>query len=72
MKSKSAEETARIFRKMIQKQMPQKTWTDKGTEFKGAFKKLCDQGGIETLKGTLGRSKTLFINIWNTNGLTIT
>ena len=48
MRSKSAEETARTFRKMIQKQKPQKVWTDKGTEFKGAFKNLCDQEGIET------------------------
>ena len=48
MRSKSAEETAGTFTKMIEKQKPQKVWTDKGTEIKGAFKKLCDQEGIET------------------------
>ena len=48
MRSKSAEETARTFRKMIQKQKPQKVWTDKGIEFKGAFKNLSDQEGMET------------------------
>ena len=48
MRSKSAEEIARNFRKMIQKQKPQKVWTNKGTEFKGDLKNLCDQEGIET------------------------
>ena len=48
MRSKSAVETARTFKKITQKQKPQKVWTDEGTEFKGAFKNLCDQEGIET------------------------
>ena len=48
MRSKSAEETARTFKKMIQKQKLRKVWTDKGTKFKGGFKNLCDQEGIET------------------------
>ena len=48
MRSKSAEETARTLRKMFQKQKPPKVWTDKGTEFKGAFKNLCNQERIET------------------------
>ena len=48
MRSKSAEETTGTFSKMIQKQKPQQVWTDKRTEFKGAFKNLCDQEGIET------------------------
>ena len=48
MRSKSAEETARTFKNIIQKQKPQKVWTDKETEFKGDFKNFCDQEGIET------------------------
>ena len=48
MKTKSAEETARTFKRMIGKRRPQKIWTDKGTEFKGAFKQLCDREGIDS------------------------
>ena len=36
------------IQKMIQKQKPQKVWTYKGTEYKGAFKNFCDQEGIVT------------------------
>ena len=48
MRKKSADETAKTFKKMIQKRQPQKVWTDKGTEFKGAFKQLCDEKSIDT------------------------
>ena len=43
MRSKSAEETAGTFRKMIEKQ-DTKVWTDKGAE----YKILCGQEGIAT------------------------
>ena len=59
MRSKSAKETARTFKRMIQKQKPQKVWSDKGTEFKGAFKRLCDQEGIETYT-TQSETKSAF------------
>ena len=39
---------AKAFKKMIEKVQLQKVWSDKGTEFKGAFKILCDQRGIAT------------------------
>ena len=48
MRSKSAPDAAKAFEKMIQKVQPQKIWSDKGTEFKGAFKNLCDKRGIAT------------------------
>ena len=48
MRSKSAPDAAKAFEKMIEKVQPQKVWSDKGTEFKGAFKNLCDQRGIAT------------------------
>ena len=47
LKSKDAKETALALKKMIRKKQPEKIWTDKGTEFKGDFKKLCDSRGIE-------------------------
>ena len=48
MRSKSAPDAAKAFEKMIEKVQPQKVWSDKGTEFKGAFKNLCNQRGIGT------------------------
>ena len=48
MRSKSAPDAAKAFEKMIEKVQPQKVWSDKGTEFKGAFKNLCDKRGIAT------------------------
>ena len=38
MKTKSASDSTRAFKRMIHKQQPQKIWSDKGTEFKGEFK----------------------------------
>lgn len=45
--TKDAEETARAFQKMVRAKQPKKVWTDKGTEFKGAFAQFCKKRGIE-------------------------
>ena len=57
MTNKSAPTTAKAFAKMLsgggggkrgRVVKPEKVWTDKGTEFKGAFQLLCDKKGIHT------------------------
>ena len=48
MRSKSASETVKSFSRMIIDKKPKKIWSDKGTEFKGAFKEFCEANGIET------------------------
>ena len=48
MRSKTAGETAKTFARMITKEKPEKVWSDKGTEFKGAFKRFCELNNIET------------------------
>ena len=48
MRSKSAPGAAKAFEKMIERVLPQTVWSDKGTEFKGAFKNLCDKRGTAT------------------------
>ena len=46
VRSKIAPDAAKAFKKMIEKVQLQKIWSDKGTEFKGAFKKNpCDKRG---------------------------
>ena len=48
MRSKTAEETAKTFARMTSMTKPKKVWSDKGTEFRGAFKDFCNRKGIET------------------------
>lgn len=49
MKTKSAESAVAAFKKMLNKRnKPEKVWTDKGTEFKGAFEQFCGKRGIDT------------------------
>ena len=48
MRTKGADETAKTFGRTITKTKPLKVWSDKGTEFKGAFKKFCESKGINT------------------------
>ena len=48
MRTKGAEETAKAFGRLITKTKPLKVWFDKGTEFKGAFKKFYESKGIDT------------------------
>ena len=57
--SKDAAETVKAFKKMIRNKRPEKLWVDKGTEFKGVFKKLCDQKGIE-MYSTHSETKSAF------------
>ena len=48
LKSKYATSTAEAFKQMIKTKQPQKVWVDKGTEFKGSFKTLCEKKGFKT------------------------
>ena len=48
MQTKGAEETAETFGRMITKTRHLNVWSDKGTEFKGAFKKFCGSKGMDT------------------------
>jgi len=49
MRTKSAGETAKTFGRVITKTKSLKVWSNKETEFKGAFKKLCESSkGIDT------------------------
>ena len=49
MKNKFANETLRVFKQMTSnwKTVPEKIWTDEGTEFAGVFKRECDSHDIE-------------------------
>ena len=46
MKALYAKDAVEAFKKMIKKKQPEKVWTDKGSEFKGEFKKFCEKKGI--------------------------
>ena len=48
MRSKTAEETAKTFARMITKEKPQKVWSDNGTEFKRVFKRCCEINNVQT------------------------
>ena len=58
MRSKSAEATAKTFARMIKKK-PQKVWSDKGTEFRGAFERFCQSNEITTYS-THSEAKSAF------------
>ena len=58
MRSKSAEETAKSFARMIKKK-PQKVWSDKGTEFRGAFERFCQSNETATYS-THSEAKSAF------------
>ena len=48
MKTKDSQKTVKAFSSMITKRnRPKQIWVDKGTEFAGAFKKLCTAEGIQ-------------------------
>ena len=40
-----AKDAVGAFKKMIKNQQPEKLWSDKGSEFKGDFKKFCAKKG---------------------------
>ena len=71
LKSKYATSTAEAFKQMIKTKQPQKVWVDKGTEFKGSFKTLCEKKGIKTYtteseKGQTRALGELEKSIWST------
>ena len=59
MKTKSATDATRAFKRMIRKSIPEKVWSDKGTEFKGEFKQFCDSKSIE-IYSTHSETKSAF------------
>ena len=60
MKTKDSQETVKVFSSMITKtNRPKKIWVDKGTEFGGAFKKLCAAEGIQVYS-TMSETKAAF------------
>ena len=48
MWTESVEETAKTFGRLITKSKPLKIWSAKGTQFKGAFEKICESKGNDT------------------------
>ena len=59
-KSKDSKETVREFLTMItKKNRPEKIWVDKGTDFAGAFKKLCKAEGMQ-FYSTMSETKAAF------------
>ena len=59
MKSKTAADTTRAFKRMTTKTFPEKVWSDKGTEYKGEFKHFCDSKNVE-LDNTHIETKSAF------------
>ena len=60
MKTKDFQETVKAFSFMItKKNRPKKIWVDKGTEFAGAFKKLCAAEWIQVYS-TMSETKAAF------------
>ena len=46
MKAFYAKDAVEAFKKMIKQKKPERVWTDKGSEFKGEFKKFCEKKEI--------------------------
>ena len=59
MKTKGSMETVRAFLNLITKKQSQKIWIDKGTEFAGELKKLCEAEGIK-IYSTISETKAAF------------
>ena len=59
MKTKSAADSTRAFKKMIRKSIPKKIWSVKGSEFKGEFKQFCDSKIID-IYSTHSETKSVF------------
>ena len=60
IRTKGSKETVRAFSAMItKKNRPKKVWVDKGTEFAGEFKKLCNAEGIQ-IYSTMSETKAAF------------
>ena len=81
MKTLYAKDAVEAFKKMIKQKKPERVWTDKGSEFKGEFKKFCEKKerfiyiqqktkpSRHLLRGLFDRSKLLFTNTWRKIGL---
>lgn len=60
MKTKDSKETLRAFLKMMKKDCkPEKIWVDKGTEFAGSFKKMCQKESI-SIYSTMSETKACY------------
>ena len=59
MKALYAKDAVEAFKKLIKQKKPEKVWTDKGSEFKGEFKKNCEKKGIH-LYTTENETKSAF------------
>ena len=60
MKTKTATDTTRAFKRMTTKTFPQKVWSDKGTQFEGEFKQFRDSKNVE-LYSTHSETKFSFV-----------
>ena len=80
MKTLCAKDAVEAFKKTIKKKQPEEVWTDKGSEFKGDFRKFCEKKEFIYIqqkakpsrhlqRGTFDRLKTSFTNIWKKSGL---
>ena len=59
MKTKSAADSTRAFKRMITKSIPEKICSDKGSEFKREFKQFCDSKNID-IYSTHSETKSAF------------
>ena len=60
MKTKYAKDTLQAYRRMIsRKNTPEKLWVDKGTKYRGTFKKFCKEKDIEVYS-TMSETKAAF------------
>ena len=59
MKTKRAADSTRAFKRMITKSIPEKIWSDKGSEFEGEFKQFCDSINID-IYSTHSETKSAF------------
>ena len=59
IKALYAKDAVEAFQKMIKRKQPEKLWIDKGSEFKGDFKKFCEKKGIHLYK-TESEDKSAF------------
>ena len=59
MKALYAKDVVEAFKKMIEQKKPERVWTDKGSEFKGEFKKFCEKKEIH-LYTTENETKSAF------------
>ena len=59
METLYVKDAVEAFKKKIKKKQREKVWTDKGSEFKGDFKKFCEKKGIR-LYTTESKTKSAF------------